>query len=104
MPSFKTWNDSYHADGLLFIFDNDADSMADAENYLIDVVGFTSTDHVQYIGETNPDVWAQYGYGGYPTMVLIDRDGNIRKQSLGAIDGEPFHSQWQTVIEQLVGP
>jgi hypothetical protein len=76
--------------------------MSTSEDYLSGV-GFTADDHVSYIGVTSPNVWNSYGFAGSPTMVLLDRDGYIRKQSCGAIDGEPYHTDWQTVIEQLLG-
>jgi hypothetical protein len=107
MPAFKEWNDLYHDAGLLIILNNDSDSLADAENYLINTIGFTATDHVQYIGDTSPFVWDSYGYGGYPTSILIDRDGNIRQQDLGAIDmnypPDYRHDDWTNAIAELTG-
>ena len=107
MPAFKEWNDQYHDDGFLLIFNNDADSLADAENYLINTTGFTATDHVDYIGNTSPDIWGPYGLEGYPTSVLLDRDGMIRQQDVGAIDmnypPDMRHDDWTNAIEELTG-
>jgi len=107
MPSFKVWNDLYHADGFWIIFNNDADTLEAAESYLVGTIGFTADDHVDYIGNTNPDIWGPYGLTGYPTTVLLDRDGKIRLQAVGAIDqdyaGYEIHTQFEKCIKELCG-
>lgn len=85
------------------VFDNPDDTMVVAENYLNSIVGFEATNHVQYIGTADPDPWTQYGFMGYPTTILIDRDGNIRQQALGAFDQSPTFDAWEATIQELTG-
>jgi hypothetical protein len=43
------------------------------------------------------------GSGGIPQNCLIDRDGDVRKYAVGAIDGSGPSVQWENAIKKLVG-
>jgi hypothetical protein len=110
MPAFFDWTNQFGDDGFMCIFTNDADSMTNAENYLTQTVGFVAGTYVDYIGTPDPNVWAgggPYGQDGYPTSVLIDRDGMIRQQDVGAIDmnypPDMRFDDWSNAIQELTG-
>jgi hypothetical protein len=43
------------------------------------------------------------GSGGIPQNALIDRDGEVRLYSVGAIDGSGPSVTWTNAVKELVG-
>ena len=90
------------ADGLQIILVNPwPNEIPDGHDAYLAGQGFTQ--FVSYYGDPGPGYIAQYYVDANPGNVLIDRDGHIRKYDIGAIDGEPRHTDWDRVIKQLIG-
>ena len=79
---------------------NPTESQATHDNYLA-AQGFTK--FVSYYGDIGPGHFATYYEDANPVNILLDRDGYVRKIQRGAIDGEPYHSQWEPIVKQLCG-
>jgi len=78
---------------------------ADSQSYF-NSNGISPTN---YFSDPNFSVLSQYsntfgnGSGGVPQHYLLDKDGYVRKYSVGAIDGEPYATQWTNAIRELLG-
>lgn len=90
----------------ILVWDDSLDFMQD----YFDTNGWTATDCYKESGDHQ--VMGAYstafnldspGYLGHPQNILIDRDGNVRKYDVGAIDGEPRATDWRNGIEELLG-
>ncbi|MCD6282682.1 hypothetical protein J7J84_03645 [bacterium] len=62
----------------------------------------------EYFCRSGSNIRADYsttfgdGGSGIPQHGLVDRDGNVRKYSVGATDGEPYKTEWDDAIEELL--
>jgi hypothetical protein len=87
----------------ILVWDDSLDFMQD----YFSTNGWTATDC--YKETSDHQVMGAYsaafssGSLGHPQNALVDRDGNVRKYDVGAIDGEPRATQWREAIEELLG-
>jgi len=64
------------------------------------VVGAARTLGIDYpvVQDNDHAIWKQYGVRGWPTTLLIDRDGVIRFRHIG----EGAYQETEAVIRQLL--
>jgi peroxiredoxin len=73
--------------GLHSVFEHHAVMTPEALAVFIHEYRLTFPIAIDRPGESGiPHTMAAYAFEGTPTLVLIDREGRIRKQSLGAVD------------------
>jgi hypothetical protein len=65
----------------------------DCTDSYCDTLNVVNTYCIAFTGSTN----------GIPQNCLIDRDGEVRMYGIGAVDGEPYATQWTNYVKQLVG-
>jgi peroxiredoxin len=98
IPQLRDWHQRYGAAGLTiigvhspeFFWERSKDSVAAAARKLgIDYPVVQDNDHA---------IWKRYGVRGWPTALLIDRQGVIRYRHIG----EGAYEETDTAIRQLL--
>jgi hypothetical protein len=103
MPFEDTLYDTYKDDGYYWIIAW-TDTVASQTAWLTtkgynltdsycDTLGVVDTYCTAFTGSTN----------GIPQNALLDRDGDVRKYGIGAVDGSPYNTEWTNAVKELLG-
>ena len=89
MPDFEAAYQKFKADGVEFIGVQlvGLDSVDDGQKFVNDL-GVNYSLGPDKIGDKMGDIIMEYKISGFPTTVLIDRDGNIHRRWSGALNLE----------------
>ena len=99
MPDFETAYQEFKEDGVEFIGVQlvGLDSVDDGQKF-VDKIGVNYSLGPDKIGDKMGDIVMEYRISGFPTTVLIDRDGNIHRRWSGALDLEKL----QELIREIM--
>ncbi|MCE2457019.1 MAG: TlpA family protein disulfide reductase [Dehalococcoidia bacterium] len=99
MPDFETAYQEFKEDGVEFIGVQlvGLDSVDDGQKF-VDKIGVNYSLGPDKIGDKIGDIVMEYRISGFPTTVLIDRDGNIHRRWSGALDLEKL----QELIREIM--
>ncbi len=89
MPDFETAYQEFKDDGVEFIGIQlvGLDSVDDGQEF-VNKIGVNYSVGPDKIGDKMGEIVMEYMISGFPTTVLIDRDGNIQRRWSGALDLE----------------
>ena len=89
MPDFESAYQNFKADGVEFVGVQlvGLDSVEDGQKF-VKKLGVNYRLGPDKIGDKMGDIVMDYKISGFPTTVLIDRDGNIHRRWSGALDLE----------------
>lgn len=89
MPDFEAAYQELKSDGVEFIGVQlvGLDSVEDGQTF-VNKIGVNYSLGPDKIGDKMGDIVMEYKISGFPTTVLIDRDGNIHRRWSGALDLE----------------
>ena len=89
MPDFETAYQEFKDDGVEFIGIQlvGLDSVDDGQEF-VNKIGVNYSVGPDKIGDKMGEIVMEYMISGFPTTVLIDRDGNIHRRWSGALDLE----------------
>ena len=99
MPDFETAYQEFKEDGVEFIGIQlvGLDSVDDGQKF-VDKIGVNYSLGPDKIGDKMGDIVMEYRISGFPTTLLIDRDGNIHRRWSGALDLEKL----QELIREIM--
>jgi thioredoxin-related protein len=61
-----------------------------AKSLVLVIVDFPQTKQLsQKVQDQNNDLQKKFGVDGYPTFILVDKDGNVLGQQVGYLEGGP---------------
>lgn len=70
---------------------------------------FAGKEPTNYFEDDGYAILSQYanrfagGNTGIPQHALLDKDGKVRKYGLGATDQDPYKTEWDNAIKELLG-
>lgn len=99
MPDFETAYQEFKEDGVEFIGIQlvGLDSVEDGQKF-VNKLGVNYILGPDKIGDKMGEIVMEYMISGFPTTVLIDRDGNIHRRWAGALDLEKL----QELIREIM--
>ena len=99
MPDFETAYQEFKGDGVEFIGVQlvGLDSVDDGQEF-VNKLGVNYSLGPDKIGDKMGEIVMEYMISGFPTTVLIDRDGNIHRRWSGALDLEKL----QELIREIM--
>ena len=99
MPDFETAYQEFKEDGVEFIGVQlvGLDSVEDGQKF-VNKLGVNYILGPDKIGDKMGEIVMEYMISGFPTTVLIDRDGNIHRRWAGALDLEKL----QELIREIM--
>ncbi len=98
MPDFETAYQKFKDDGVEFIGVQlvGLDSVDDGQEF-VNKLGVNYSLGPDKIGDKMGDIVMEYKISGFPTTVLIDRDGNVHRRWSGALDLEKLEELVQEI-------
>ena len=106
LPFLDTLLINYGPAGYYGISCWDEDKTLDFLKDYFDTNGWDPTELYQDSGEEVFNLYSSAyngGEGGHPMHYLIDRDKDVRKAGIGAIDGAGTNTEWENAVKELVG-
>ena len=99
MPDFETAYQEFKEDGVEFIGVQlvGLDSVDDGQEF-VNKIGVNYSVGPDKIGDKMGDIVMEYKISGFPTTVLIDRDGNIHRRWSGALDLEKLQELVREIL------